>query len=218
MSERVHLRAVAKRQNETVRAPRPQYSGNAADLECVSRIAAGDVESLGELYDRHATAAYSLALRILDRETEAKEVVHDVFAQVWREAGREQASRGIVAAWLLMLTRNRAIDRLRAMRRESDFHGTGGDRDAWRPTARTTNDLTPRDPAPAKPEFDAIQRVRDAVRTLPDLQRIAIEMIYFEGLGPQEIASRLEQPLGTIKTRISLALQRVRAALSWEVR
>ncbi len=200
-----------KRQNETIRATEPQHDGNTADLECVRRIAAGDTASVGDLYDHHATAMYSLALSILDRETDAGDVVHDVFAQVCREAGGDSASRGFVAAWLLTLTRNRAIHRL-WLRAEADPQGAGAG-PGWRRTSSVADD-----PPEAMLKFDAPERVRDALRALPDLERIAIEMTYFEGLSQQEIATRLEQPLGTVTSRVSLALLTLRAAITWEVR
>lgn len=203
---------VGKRQNETVRAIKPEYGSNAEDLDCVRRIAAGAAESAGDLYDRHATAMFSLALRILDRETDAKDVVQEVFAHVWRKAGRDEASRGIVGTWLLVLTRNRAIERLRVVRAELDSQHTG-DGEAWRPSASATND-----PVNAMLTFDASERVRDALYALPVLQRLAIEMIYFEGLSEQEIASRLDQPLSIVKSRIRGALLKLRTALTGEGR
>lgn len=201
---------MVKRQNESLRASQPQHDGNAADVRCVLRIATGDADSVGDLYDRHATAMYSLALRILDRETDARDVVCDVFADVWREAGRDEASRGIVAVWLLMLTRNRALDRLRVLRAGADIQGSG---DGAARTAPATEDR-----ADEMPKADAPERVSNALRTLPDLERIAIEMAYFEGLGQQQVADRLEQPLAAVKTRIRVALLKLREALTWDMR
>ena len=90
--------------------------GDAADLEAVRRMAEGDGQALATLYDRHSRVTYSLALRILAEPLEAEEVVQDVFAQAWRQAARFDRSRGAVVAWLLMMTRSRAIDRVRARR------------------------------------------------------------------------------------------------------
>jgi RNA polymerase sigma-70 factor (ECF subfamily) len=189
----------------------PQFAGNAEDLECVRRIAAGNAESVGDLYDRHATAMYSLALRILDREADAQDVVPDVFALVWREAGRNEASRGIVGTWLLMLTRHLAIERLGVLRAE--LHSQHTDGEASDLPAPVTND-----PANAIREFDACERVRRALHALPVLHRGAIEMTYFEGLSQQEVARRLEQPVATIRTRIGAALLKLRTTLTWEGR
>lgn len=202
---------MVKRQNEIVRAI-PQHGRNALDIECVRRIAAGDAESVGELYDRHATAMYSLACRILDSEEDAGDVVQEVFVYVWREAGRDEASRGIVAAWLLMLIRNRAIGRLRVSRAAAGVSGPG-DGGAWRPPAPRADR-----PPSATPEYEASERVRDALHTLPVLHRVAIEMTYFEGLSHEEIASSLEQPVAAVRTRIGTALLKLRAALAREGR
>ncbi len=93
---------------------RPEHGGALADTECVRRIAQRDAEAVGDLYDRHATAMYSLALRILQQETEARHVIHDVFVEMWRTPRRDAQSDDGVAVELLALTRQRAIDRLRA--------------------------------------------------------------------------------------------------------
>ena len=90
--------------------------GDAADLEAVRRMAEGDGQGLATLYDRHARVTYSLALRILGEPLEAEEVVQDVFSQAWKQAARYDRSRGAVVAWLLMMTRSRSIDRVRARR------------------------------------------------------------------------------------------------------
>jgi RNA polymerase sigma-70 factor, ECF subfamily len=188
--------------------PGEQATGAAA----VARAAAGDEAALGVLYDTHARAMYSLALRILGDESDAEEVTQDVFAQAWRQAGRYDASRGTVAAWLLNMTRTRAIDRLRARRARPDSSA-----------ARAAEELSPALTAPYVDPGDALgvardaERVRAALQQLPLLQRLAIELAYFEGLTQTEIAERLEQPLGTVKTRIRLGLSKLRESLSGSV-
>jgi len=177
-----------------------------ADADAMRRMAAGDGGALAELYDRHGRAMFSLAVRILRDEGDAEEIVQDVFAQAWRQASRYDTTRGVVVAWLLMMTRSRAIDRLRARRGQPPL-------DSDHPSAL-------RDAADAAPPVDLalltaedISRVRAALDALPDAQRMAIELAFHEGLTHTEVAERLEQPLGTIKTRIRVGLLRLRAAL-----
>jgi RNA polymerase sigma-70 factor (ECF subfamily) len=180
------------------------------DLARIRRVAEGDGASLGVLYDRHARALFSLALRVLGDERDAEDVLQDVFAQAWRQASRYDPARGTVAAWLLTMARTRAIDRLRARRARPDT----------RTAPSMTEDPTLALPAPLVDPGDALGAARDAARVraalqeLPMLQRLAIELAYFEGLTQSEIAERLEQPLGTVKTRIRLGLLKLRETLS----
>lgn len=201
-----------KRPNETIRLTQPQHGANAADLECIRRIAAGDAQGVVDLYDHHATGMYSLALYILADEADATAVVQDVFVRVWREGGRDELSQGIVGAWLLMLTRNRAIERLRTMRAESDVRGTG-DGVATGHTAPTSG-YSPDE----RTEFDSSRRVRRTLEALPTGQRRAIEMICFEGHTVQEIARVVDQPPAAVLRNIRLALLTLRAALRPEGR
>jgi RNA polymerase sigma-70 factor (ECF subfamily) len=178
----------------------------AADHACLERMARGSGEALAELYDRHARSVYSLALRILQDQGEAEDVVQDVFSQAWRQASRYDKSRGHVGPWLLTLARSRAIDRLRARRARPDRPAEDG-------TLVGLADRT----MPADLQLvsaEQVARVRVALETLPMLQRVAIELAYYEGLTHTEIAARLEQPLGTVKTRIRTALLKLRDALA----
>src|SRR6478672_757625 len=181
----------------------------AGDQAALARMAGGDGDAVAELYDRHARPIYSLALRILGDATEAEDVVQDVFAQAWRQASRYSASRGAVAAWLLTLARSRAIDRLRSRRARPA--GVSDDRVADRlADVRPTADVQVL-------SSEQVARVRAALDELPLLQRAAIELAYFEGLTHAEIADRLEQPLGTVKTRIRLAMTKLRDVLAGTV-
>ena len=181
----------------------------ASDQAALARMARGEGEAVAELYDRHARPIYSLALRILGDVADAEDVVQEVFAQAWRQASRYSASRGAVAAWLLTLARSRAIDRLRARRARP-----GGSSDAL--AANQVIDAGP--PVDSQVlSSEQVARVRAALDELPLLQRVAIELAYFEGLTHAEIAARLEQPLGTVKTRIRLAMLKLRDALAGTV-
>ena len=172
------------------------------EQQILERMARGDGEALRELYDRHARAVYSLALRILRSQPDAEDIVQEVFTQAWTQAGRYDASRGTVAAWLLMQARSRAIDRLRSRK--------------LRPEGATSTFET-RDPGEG-PDAQVMageyaRRVRAALRSLSDPQRTALELAFFEGLTYSQVAEHLNQPIGTVKTRIRQGLLRLKAAL-----
>ena len=183
---------------------------HAEDRDCLRRLAAGDRDAAALLYDRHARALYSLVLRILEDEGDAEDVVQEVFTQAWRQASRYDPSRGVVAAWLLMMARTRAIDRLRARRARTGFQAIEDERVMAELPAST------RDTATAMVDAEQARRVQQALGELPLLQKLAIELAYYEGLTQREIAERLEEPLGTVKTRIRLGLLKLREALAEE--
>jgi RNA polymerase sigma-70 factor (ECF subfamily) len=167
----------------------------------VGQIARGDSTALRALYDRCAARAMAVARRILSDHQEAEEVV-----QVWRQASRFDAGRGSPAAWVATIARSRAIDRLRA-------------RDA---SERVRIAARLEDPAEAQTspaageiaeERELRLRVDTALRALPLEQRRTLELAYFEGLSQSQIAERLGDPLGTVKTRVRLGLSRLAALL-----
>ena len=177
-----------------------------ADHSAVARMAAGDQTALGEFYDRHGRAVYSLAFRILRDQRDAEEVVQDVFAQAWRESARYNMRRGSVMAWLMTLTRSRAVDRLRG-RRSRPESAPGAD-----PRTEITDAAALADEQLAwSVRADLVRAALDA---LPVLQRVAIELAFYEGLTHAEIAARLEEPLGTVKTRIRQGLLKLRERLA----
>jgi RNA polymerase sigma-70 factor, ECF subfamily len=173
------------------------------DLRLIERLVAREAEAAAELYDRHASHVYALARRILRLDSDAEDVVQDVFTQAWRSAGAYDSRRGSILAWLLVMTRTRAIDRLRM-------------RDA-RPQGDSAR--LPELADAATPPIDDLiageqrERVRGALEALPPQQRIPLELAYYEGLTQSAIADRLSQPLGTIKTRIRMALGSLRERL-----
>ncbi len=173
--------------------------------QCVKRIASGESEALGRLYDGTHPLVYGLALRVLGDIRDAEEVTLDVYTQVWRTAGSFDSRRGTVSAWVVMLARSRAIDRLRsgAIRRRRE---------------ETLSEWFEAPAAGASPEEASLlgqqqRRVRAALATLVPEQREAIELAFFSGLSHSELAARLGQPLGTVKTRIRLGMMKLRELL-----
>ena len=176
------------------------------DVEIVREIAAGSQEALGRLYDRHAAVVYGLARRMVAQPDVAEEIVQDVFSQVWRDAARYASDRATVAGWIIMLTRTRAIDRLRSRRARPDVGGVDVS------TVRAIAGGDPDPEAAAMTSADA-RAVRGALATLPEDQRSLLDLAYFEGLTHAEIAARTGVPLGTVKTRLRAAVAVLRTAL-----
>jgi RNA polymerase sigma-70 factor (ECF subfamily) len=188
----------------------------AIDLELVRRMQARDERALGAFYDRWFPIVNGLVTRILKSADDVEDVVEETFWQVWRQADRFTADRGSVQTWLLTMARSRALDRLRATRRlredsidqsAEDDQGAGG---------RAAQALLR---APSDPSLDAEHSetrtlVVAALAELPREQREALELGYFGGLSQSEIAERTGQPLGTVKTRMRLAMLKLRERLS----
>jgi RNA polymerase sigma-70 factor (ECF subfamily) len=176
-------------------APGPDWAG------LIDRCAAGDESALGTLYDQTAALVNGLAFRILGDATSAEEVTGDVYLQVWRQAARYDRTRGAPLAWLLVLTRTRAIDRLRARRAPPALADT------------VEPPVAPSDPEDEAAVNERRRIVQGALGRLPPEQRQVIELAYFGGLSQSEIAATVGEPLGTVKTRIRLAMLRLRHAL-----
>lgn len=179
-----------------------------ADHALVERMIAGDERALGELYDRYARTAYALAFAIVGDRDDAEEVVVDAFGQVWRGASAFDPARGSLAAWLTTITRTRALDLVRARGRRV--------RASLR--AAQSNDAAPEPADRALERSDAHRVVSGALGALTEPQRRVIELAYFDGMSQSEIAVELGEPLGTVKTRIRTALERLRGALTATLR
>jgi len=171
----------------------------------LARIADGDADALARLYDGTAPSVYGFVSRMMRDDFAAQEVTLDVYHQVWRQAARYDASRGRVATWLLTMARSRALDRLRRTARDARTESL--DLLDQRPGEEP-------DPAEQSVQASEARRVRGAVDNLSADQRVAVILAFFDGLTHVEIAERLGQPLGTIKTRIRTALTRLRTLLA----
>lgn len=181
-----------------------------SDEELIDRIARRDERALEQLYDRYGRAAYSLVLRILRDPGRAEEVAQEVFLKVWRQPGSYVPGRGAFATWLMSVAHHRAIDELRARR-----HATVPIDDPENGAAELPSDGL--DPAELAWLGERRVAVRAALAELPPPQRAAIELAYYGGLTQREIADRLGEPLGTVKTRMRLAMQKLRVSLFNEV-
>jgi RNA polymerase sigma-70 factor (ECF subfamily) len=180
------------------------------DGDLVARAARGDDRAIGQLYDRYGAVLYAVAYRIVGQRADAEEVVLEAFAQAWRDAARFDAERGSVAGWLTMIARSRALDLVRARsRRERITASAAADRPN---TSPAMSEFRP-DPANALDHDERRRQVQQALQTLSPPQRQAIELAYFEGLSQSEIAERLQEPLGTVKTRVRLGMQKLRECL-----
>lgn len=182
--------------------------GDDALARLVPRVAQGDERALEELYAATSGRVFGLALRILRDRPSAEEAVVDVYAQVWRQAERYDASKGSVASWITTLARTRSIDLSRIQRRR-----TQRDTDVTPELADTLCDPGA-GPAVAAAGGDHADRVRAALERLPREQRVAVELAFFSGLSHTEVARTLSTPLGTIKTRIRTGLSNLRSALA----
>jgi RNA polymerase sigma-70 factor (ECF subfamily) len=173
-----------------------------AGEDLIRRMTAGDREAFGRFYDRYAPLVYPLILRVVRDRSDAADVLQDVFWEAWQGASAYDPARGTPEAWMITRARTRAIDRVRAVRR------------------RSVTFVPPVDEglasAPVEAGGDAGERaedrgvIRTALAALPQPQREVIELAYYAGLTQTEIAERIRQPLGTVKTRIRLGLERLR--------
>jgi RNA polymerase sigma-70 factor (ECF subfamily) len=162
-----------------------------------------------QLYDQSSTLLFTLAYRILNDRDEAAELLQEVYLEVWRKIAKYDVGRGSPIAWLVTLTRSRAIDRLRA-RASRGQHVVA---DSFEhPLVSRTPDVSP-NPYEAREDTELRQLMAKAILELPLPQQQAIEMAFYQGLTHTEIAAKLNQPLGTVKTRIKLAMAKLRASL-----
>jgi RNA polymerase sigma-70 factor (ECF subfamily) len=182
--------------------------GAGADRDLVERLQRRDAQALAELYDRYGRLVYSLILRVVRDGAIAEDLVQETFLRVWNRVQGFDSEKGAIGPWLLAVARNRAIDYLRSAggreRNALEFEETD------HPALYTNmeQDLL---------QSDQTRRVRAAMEKLPANQRQVIELAYFEGLSQTEMAERMGQPLGTVKTWVRTALKHLRDELGTAV-
>jgi len=184
-----------------VRTGQDRDLAHLSDEALVALLARGDDGALAELYDRFGAVAYSLAIRIVRDTALAEDAVQEAFLAVWRTASRFVAERGKARTWILTLVHRRAVDLVRReqsrrtepLKDQPEAGGRTADEEAWLRLERT--------------------RVQEALKRLPDQQREAIELAYYGGFSQSELAERLGQPLGTIKSRMFTGLSHLREQL-----
>ena len=169
-----------------------------SDLAAVTAMKAGDQGAMAELYDRYSSVVYAVALRVLGDTGAAEDVLQEVFLQLWRNPSAFDSARGSLAAWLAVITRNRAIDALRKRKPETDIEDV---------IVSVAPDL-----ASDADRTRVAAKIRGVLSAMPLPQKNALEMAYFEGLTHSEIATKTGEPLGTIKTRIRAGLLALRKA------
>jgi RNA polymerase sigma-70 factor (ECF subfamily) len=174
------------------------------DRLLVERLVAGDEEALREIYGKYSPAVFGLAMRVLANESLAEDVTQDVFVRLWQQPSRFDPERGQLRAYLLAMAHSRAVERVRSEESLRRRHRTV----AEEPVLNTAPD-----PERLVLDADAGAAVRKALAELPSLQRVPIEMAYFEGMSYRQVAVALEEPEGTVKYRIRCGMQKLRTAL-----
>jgi len=179
------------------------------DVDLITMISQGDSTALDQLYERYHRLIFSIAINSIGDHALAEEITLDIFTRVWQKANQYRPEKAQVSTWLVSMTRNRCIDMLRRQRARREHQ-----RVDWAEVQSV--------PGKANPEASAAlrmqkQRVREAVHQLPSDQREALALAFFKGYTHREVAEQLELPLGTVKTRIRLAMKKLRDALSEEL-
>jgi RNA polymerase sigma-70 factor, ECF subfamily len=176
-------------------------------MDLFTNLASRDPGALGALYDRYGKILYSLASRIIRDGSECEEIVQDVFLALWKNPSLYRPERSSPLTFLTSITRNKCIDRLRKAGRRLPTAPGSSD------FADLVADDRASDPYRSAELDDLSAQVRNCLGALPEPQRITVESSYFEGLGPEEIAARFELPTATVKSRLRLALDKLRRCL-----
>jgi len=184
------------------------YDASQIEPELIVRVGKGDQQAFESLYDRSSSLLFTLAARILGDREEATDLMQEVYLEIWRKGVRYDPARGTPIAWLVTMTRSRAIDRLRS--RASKGQGRTDSIEAAGAAELPDGKESPFEAA-ADRELRKVMSA--ALALLPKAQQQAVELAYYEGLSHTEIAERLKEPVGTIKTRIKLGMTKLKAAL-----
>jgi RNA polymerase sigma-70 factor, ECF subfamily len=185
----------------------------ADDLALIKRVAAGDESAFSTLFDRWQPVVRAVADRILADADEADDAVEETFWQAWRSAANYDSSRASVQTWLLTIARTRSLDRLRARRRRREESADATDEEGSSSISTLAADPNADSSSGAERE-EQRRLVRAALSALPTEQRTTLELAYFAGLSQSEIAEKMNEPLGTVKTRTRMALQKLSGALA----
>ncbi len=183
------------------------------DEELMQRLVYRDLRAFRALYSRYGSLVYSTSLRVVRDAQIAEDMAQEIFLRVWRKPESYLPQRGRLVTWLTSVTRNRAVDEIRSRNRRFR-HETASPEEQEREFAAPER----ADPALTAELSDQRRLILAALAGIPSEQRQVIELAYFGGLTQQEIADRLSQPLGTVKTRIRLGMQKLRAALTLELK
>jgi RNA polymerase sigma-70 factor, ECF subfamily len=181
------------------------------DAGLLLRMADGDETAFSALYDRWADRVHTVAIWILKDPDEAEDVVEETFWQVWRTAARYDVTRSACATWIMLIARSRALDRLRAQRRRAEWTSAPS-------TAGALLELSTSAETDATSHGESVEQatlLAAAIGALPPEQQEALKLAYFTGLSHSEIATQTAQPLGTVKTRIRLAMNKLRQHLGF---
>lgn len=181
------------------------------DEELMERLGCRDLGAFRALYERYGNLVYSAALRVVRDDQIAEDMVQEIFLRIWRRPDSYVAQRGRFVTWLTSVARNRAVDEIRSRGRRFRHETASPEEQERELPAPERND-----PALRAELSDQRRLILAALEQIPAEQRQIIELAYFGGLTQQEIAERLSQPLGTVKTRIRLGMQKLRAALTPE--
>jgi RNA polymerase sigma-70 factor (ECF subfamily) len=194
--------------------PNPTALTSWDDLALIYAVQRQDERALAVLYDRHGANILGFIMRVVPDQGDAESVLLATFTQVWKNASRYSPERGPVVAWLVMIARSRALDFARAAgRRDRIIPISMDDAPIRSLTARDSSS----DPSQAVEADERRERVARALATLPDAQRQAIQLAFYDGLSHADVAAKLGEPLGTIKTRIRLGMTKLRSALHSEL-